>query len=47
MVNLNIHLHALVLDGVFTNDGGSVRADQLVALSVSLYSFPGNCLGGN
>jgi hypothetical protein len=24
-LNLNIHLHALVLDGVFTNDGGDVR----------------------
>ena len=24
-LNLNIHLHALVLDGVFTNDGGAVR----------------------
>ena len=24
-LNLNIHLHALVLDGVFTNDGGRVR----------------------
>jgi hypothetical protein len=24
-LNLNIHLHALVLDGVFTNDGGVVR----------------------
>jgi len=24
-LNLNIHLHALVLDGVFTNDGGIVR----------------------
>ncbi|MCA1651715.1 MAG: transposase [Acidobacteria bacterium] len=24
-LNLNIHLHALVLDGVFANDGGAVR----------------------
>jgi 2-haloacid dehalogenase len=37
-LNLNIHLHALVLDGVFTNDGGRVRADKLVTLPVSIYS---------
>ena len=24
-LNLNVHLHALVLDGVFTNDAGAVR----------------------
>jgi hypothetical protein len=32
-LNLNIHLHALVLDGVFTHDGGAVRFHPVARLT--------------
>lgn len=32
-LNLNVHLHALVPDGVFTNDGGAVRFHPVPTLT--------------